>query len=170
MFTGGHCLFGQCGVAQSHLRNQGVGVGDVFLFFGLFADEHTGESHHRIFGYLRVDDVVSPSMGELGPLDRRHPHTIGEWNENNSIYRGAGGVANKDHEALRLTKPGGPLRQWIVPSWLRTAGLSFHGNPERWLADDRLEIVARGQEFVADVGSDSTARDWLCKIIEVIQS
>ena len=39
MFTGGECLFGQCGSAQSHLRNNGVGLGDVFLFFGLFADE-----------------------------------------------------------------------------------------------------------------------------------
>jgi hypothetical protein len=33
MFTGaGECLFGQCGAAQTHLVNQGVGVGDIFLF------------------------------------------------------------------------------------------------------------------------------------------
>ena len=31
MFAGGQCLFGQCGAAQSHLRNRGVGIGDVFL-------------------------------------------------------------------------------------------------------------------------------------------
>ena len=49
MFTSGQCLFGQCGAAQSHLRNQGVGIGDVFLFFGLFTDESTAERHHRIF-------------------------------------------------------------------------------------------------------------------------
>jgi hypothetical protein len=29
-------LFGQDGAAQSHLANQGVGVGDLFLFFGWF--------------------------------------------------------------------------------------------------------------------------------------
>ena len=170
MFTRGQCLFGQCGAAQSHLRNRGVGIGDVFLFFGLFSDEHARERHHRIFGYLRVDDMVRPSMGELGELDRPHPHTLGEWNENNTVYRGTGGVASKDHEALRLTQPGGPLRHWIVPDWLRSAGLSFHGKPDRWLADDRLEIVARGQEFVADVGDDAAATGWLDRTIEAIRS
>src|SRR5580658_3921620 len=29
-------LFGQVGAAEKHLENQGVGTGDVFLFFGLF--------------------------------------------------------------------------------------------------------------------------------------
>jgi hypothetical protein len=169
MFTGGQCLFGQCGAAQSHLRNMGVGIGDVFLFFGLFADEHTGERHHRIFGYLRVDEVVSPSTGELGQLDRPHPHTLGDWNDNNTIYRGGGQVANRDHDALRLTQPGGPLRHWVVPDWLRLAGLSFHGKPERWLTDNRLEVVARGQEFVADIGDGATARDWLDQMIEAIR-
>ncbi len=169
MFTGGQCLFGQCGAAQSHLRNMGVGIGDVFLFFGLFADEHSGERHHRIFGYLRVEDMISPSTGEIGELDRPHPHTLGEWNENNTIYRGAGAVASKDHETLRLTQPGGPLRHWIVPGWLRAAGLSFHGKPERWLADNRLEVVARGQEFVADIGNDAPARDWLDRTLETIR-
>lgn len=170
MFIGDECLFGQCGSAQSHLRNNGVGLGDVFLFFGLFADEHLGERHHRIFGYLRVDEVLSPSACDLGQLDRPHPHTLGEWNENNTIYRGVGCVADKAHDSLRLTQPGGPLRQWIVPAWLRMAGLSFHGRPERWLGDERLEIVARGQEFVTDVGDDSAPRKWLSGIIEQIRS
>lgn len=170
MFIGGQCLFGQCGAAQSHLRNMGVGTGDVFLFFGLFSDEHTGERHHRIFGYLQVDDVISPVASELGPLQRPHPHTLGEWNESNTIYRGVGAVASSDHEALRLTQPGGPLRHWIVPGWLKPIGLSFHGKPERWLANDRLEIVARGQEFVADIGEDLPAREWLNRTIETIRA
>src|SRR6185312_16873005 len=156
---------GQCGAAQSHLQNQGVGVGDVFLFFGLFADEHTGERHHRVFGFLRVEDVLSPPGGELGQLDRPHPHTLGEWNENNTIYRGEGHVATTAGEALRLTQPGGPLRQWIVPEWLRSVGLSFHGKPERWLDNNRLEVVARGQEFVANIGDDATARGWLDRMM-----
>jgi hypothetical protein len=170
MFRGGQCLFGQCGVAQSHLSNMGMGIGDVFLFFGLFADEHTGERHHRIFGYLRVDNMGSPATFEFGPLDRPHPHTLGEWNENNTIYRGAGEVAKTDHKALRLTQPGGPLRHWTVPGWLKSVGLSFHGKPERWLTDDRLEVVARGQEFVADIGNDPMAHDWLNRTIEAIRS
>jgi len=170
MFTRDQCLFGQTGAAQSHLQNQGVGIGDVFLFFGLFADERIGDRHHRIFGYLQVADMISPAVSELGPLDRPHPHTLGEWNDNNTVYRGPGAVATRDHEELRLTQPGGPLRHWIVPSWLRPTGLTFHGKPERWLADDRLEIVARGQEFVANIGDELPAREWLHRTIETIRS
>ncbi len=170
MFTDGRCLFGQCGAAQSHLRNMGVGIGDVFLFFGLFSDEHTGERHHRIFGYLHVGDVIAPATTKLERLERPHPHTLGDWNENNTIYRGKGAVASRGHDALRLTQPGGPIRRWIIPGWLKSVGLSYHNKPERWLADDRLEIVARGQEFVADIGDDPTACDWLNRTIEAIRS
>jgi hypothetical protein len=169
MFTDGQCVFGQCGAAQSHLRNMGVGIGDVLLFFGLFAEEHTAERHHRIFGYLRIEDVISPPTGELGGPDRPHPHTLGEWNDNNTIYRGAGEVAKRDHDALRLSQKGGPLRHWVVPSWLKSTGLSFHGKPERWLTDNRLEVVARGQEFVSNIGDDAAAREWLDGMIEVIR-
>ncbi|WP_081988058.1 hypothetical protein [Sphingomonas sp. 37zxx] len=171
MFINGQCIFGQCGAAQSHLSNQGVGVGDVFLFFGLFADEATGERHHRIFGYLRVHEAAAPSsLAALDILVRPHPHTIGEWNANNTVYRGEGGVAGMDHSALRLTQPGGPLRHWIVPKWLAQAGLSFHRKPERWLDADRLEIVARGQEFVTDVGDNRLALDWMNEIVGLIRS
>lgn len=170
MFTREQCLFGQCGAAQSHLQNQGVGIGDVFLFFGLFCDEGTGDRHHRIFGYLQVAEMILPAHSKLGPLDRPHPHTLGEWNENNTVYRGTGAVVTRDHVELRLTQPGGPLRHWFVPSWLRSVGLSFHGKPERWLANDRLEIVARGQEFVANIGDDLTACEWLHRTIETIRS
>ena len=43
-----HGAFGQTGAAQSHLERRGVGVGDVFLFFGLFAalDERLREMPH----------------------------------------------------------------------------------------------------------------------------
>lgn len=105
VFVGGQCLFGQCGAAQSHLSNQGVAVGDVFLFFGLFADEFTGERHHRIFGYLRVAKATAPCEQDLSGLVRRHPHTIGEWNDNNIVYSGEGSAAKIAHKALRLTQP-----------------------------------------------------------------
>ena len=29
-------MLGQAGIAQGHLERQGVGAGDVFLFFGLY--------------------------------------------------------------------------------------------------------------------------------------
>ena len=42
MFDGLRCWLGQVSAAQGHLRNQGVGPGDIFLFCGLFADPDTG--------------------------------------------------------------------------------------------------------------------------------
>ncbi len=51
----GTCLFGQTGAAQTHLERQGVGVGDVFVFFGLFRAE-VQEPHprnSRICGWTR---------------------------------------------------------------------------------------------------------------------
>ena len=36
MREGWQPLFGQDSAAETHLRNQGVGTGDIFLFFGLF--------------------------------------------------------------------------------------------------------------------------------------
>jgi len=170
MFANGECLFGQCGAAQAHLCNQGVSLGDFILFFGLFAEEETGERHHRFFAYVRIDEIIAPPNGRLGALDRPHPHTLGEWNDNNTIYRGAGEVAKRDRPSLRLTQPGGPLRHWIVPAWLEAAGLSYHRKPERWLAAERLEIVARGQEFVTDIGDDPAAHEWLNRTVEAIRS
>jgi len=171
LFADGECLFGQCGAAQSHLRNRRVGIGDLFLFFGLFAEETTGERHHRIFGFLRVEEMAAPhAMPALAALARPHPHTLGEWNANNMVYRGEGAVARTAPSALRLTQPGGPLRRWAVPAWLRRAGLSFHAAPERWLAADRLDTVARGQEFVCDVGDDPAARSWAEGIVGLIRA
>jgi hypothetical protein len=109
MFHDGRWAFGQTGAAQSHLERNGVGVGDVFLFFGLFASHEGHDRHHRIFGYLQVDEVrrlggrPSNTDNPEGFL-RRHPHTIGEWNENNTLYLGSGAKARTAHPRLRLTK------------------------------------------------------------------
>jgi Nucleotide modification associated domain 3 len=175
LFFEGECFFGQCGAAQSHLRNQGVTTGDVFLFFGLFADERTGEKHHRIFGYLKVEDIiplatVAGDSLELPAFPRPHPHTIGSWNANNTLYRGTGAGSQSAPDSLRLTQPGGPLSQWIVPAWLQATGLSYHGAPKRWLREGRLQSVARGQEFVTDIGSRQEPRLWLDQIIKAIEA
>ncbi len=54
-FEDGRCALGQTGAACGDLVEQGVGVvGDVFLFFGLFAEERPSRRHHRLFGYLAV--------------------------------------------------------------------------------------------------------------------
>lgn len=174
MFCDGRWAFGQTGAAQSHLAKQRVGIGDVFLFFGLFADEAGRDRHHRIFGSLQVDEVRA--LGSRPREDdqpvgfsRRHPHTIGAWNDNNTLYLGKGAKARTAPESLRLSKPGGPVSRWIVPTWLKSAGLSYHGKAERWLVEGELQLVGRGQEFVSDVGDQPEPAAWLTSIIDSIK-
>lgn len=60
--------FGQCLAAQGHLRNQGVGIGDIFLFFGLFRRVNlvngkftylrSSKPIHLIWGWMQIGDVV----------------------------------------------------------------------------------------------------------------
>ena len=171
---GGECLFGQCGAAQTHLANRGVGRGDVFLFFGLFREEATGEPHHRIFGYLEVAERIdlaqcdAATLSELRSFD--HPHAIAMHARNDAIYRGPGRLAETAPDALRLTAPGGPPSLWLRPGWLRHGGLSYHDRADRWLPDGRLRAVSRGQEFVADIGRRKAPREWLARVIDAIRA
>ncbi len=170
MFSGKRCAFGQTGSAQSHLRNQGVAIGDVFLFFGLFSDEITNEKHHRVFGYQKVEKIhelgTHPTEDDqpVG-FPSRHPHTLGEWNNNNTLYLGEGATCMTASKELRLTQDGGPISTWKIPHWLFKTGLSFHGKKERWIAPDTLNLVARGQEFVCDIGTSHEPATWLDKMI-----
>lgn len=173
LFDNGLCWFGQCAAAQGHLAKRGVTIGDVFLFFGLFADEMTGERHHRIFGFMSIECMGSPEAIRSTPQwtdpSRPHPHFIGEWNANNTVYFGRGRAASRASPSLRLTKPGGPLNSWTVPTWLREHGLSYHGRGERWVGETELDSAKRGQEFVSDVGESAEARHWLEGIVAEIE-
>ena len=173
MFERCRCAFGQTGAAQSHLANNGVGVGDVFLFFGLFSEPDRADPHHRIFGYLKVTEVtklgsVPTPLNQPRGFSRRHPHTIGSWNANNTIYAGPGRTAVSDTPGLRLSVPTGPVSLWVVPSWLRDAGLTYHRDRARWGPDGTLRTVARGQEFVTDIAGSSEAAAWLRHILAMI--
>lgn len=165
----GTCAFGQHSAAQTHLEGQGVGLGDVFLFFGLFAEETSGEPHHRIFGFLRVEEMIALSEGApQAMLDIAHPHALAMHSANDVIWRGEGRVANRACPELRLTVPSGPPSLWKRPEWLRSGGLSYHDRADRWLRGGRLKSVARGQEFVADVGRRKAPREWLEGVIDAI--
>lgn len=169
----GRALLGQCGAAQTHLERQGVGVGDVFVFFGLFRAQ--GERpHHRMFGYLQVEEVLpladapKDRLADLARLGM--PHAIGLHAKNDTLYSGAGRHAWRASESLRLTVPEGPPSLWQVPPWLSETGLSYHHRADRWRAGGLLQSVARGQEFVSDVGDRVDARDWLARVIAEIDS
>jgi hypothetical protein len=166
MFEGERCALGQTGAAQAHLHRNFVTVGDVFLFFGLFADVGGRDRHHRIFGYLEVEKVIAlgakpDATDQPSGFTKRHPHTIGEWNQNNTIYIGRGCVATTVPSCLRLSIPGSQVSRWRVPHWLRAAGLTYHSRSERWFDDATLTVVGRGQEFVSDISKTPAAAEWL---------
>lgn len=173
MFIGedGMAALGQCGAAQTHLERQGVGPGDVFLFFGLFRADG-GAPHHRLFGYLVVEEVIGLDACDAKTVSRfaqiEHPHALGMHGANDCLWSGRGRANAPASDALRLTVPEGPPSLWQVPDWLADTGLTYHARPSRWMPDNRLQSVARGQEFVADIGERADARAWVDEIVTEI--
>ena len=168
LFSEGHAILGQCAAAQSHLVNQGVGIGDVFLFFGLFASSD-GERHHRIFGWMKVESIEPIADMDEARRDALvalgFPHAIGMHANNDTAWSGPGGLAQAAPDSLRLTVPGGQLSHWRVPAFMRECGLSYHAKDWRWHEDGTLTAASRGQEFVCDAGEREDARQWLADVL-----
>jgi len=95
---GWRAIFGQTGQAQSHLRNNEVGLGDLFLFFGLFrsVEKLNGSykwvrdtrPYHAIWGWLQVEEVLH--LGHTRPHGydwaEYHPHFNRGPDPNNVVY------------------------------------------------------------------------------------
>jgi hypothetical protein len=184
---------GQVGSAQGHLSNQSIGIGDLFLFWGLFRPaqltsrwEYTGSSEHRIFGWLQVGDIVSTGVDAAVTLERfpwlnSHPHARSGWSASNTIYvasdtllvggksDGRPGWGLFEH-GLRLTASGvSKTSEWQVPTWLNPktggVGMTFHP-PGRWDESGTCVAASRGQEFVATIGDRTDARRWISDLME----
>lgn len=96
--------FGQVKSAQSHLENNQIGVGDIFLFFGWFKkaefiddkfkfirDREYPNGFHAIYSYLQIHDIFKPNMTKIPEWINYHPHakfknTAEFDNKNNTIY------------------------------------------------------------------------------------
>ena len=71
-------LFGQAGSAQSELKNNDVGIGDLFLFFGWFKKtENPIIDIHKIFGWLQIEEILEVDKQISNFLKKHylsHPH------------------------------------------------------------------------------------------------
>jgi hypothetical protein len=191
--SGWRGALGQVGAAQGHLARQGILPGDLFVFWGLFRPAkkqagkwtYVGAAEHRIFGWLHIGKIVA-----LGPDGRhalqqfpwldQHPHVRDGWGANNTLYIASEGFLVQSRnlpgygvfrKGRRLTRVG-TLRpsEWSAPAWLNPrlggTGMSFHPI-ERWTSD-WVRTAARGQEFVADIGSRSDAAAWLSDLFDEV--
>jgi hypothetical protein len=179
-------VLGQMGAAQGHLAKQGVGVGDLFLFFGRFRATLVRHAQlrfaprslpsHMVFGYLEVGEMLNPGSG--APLPRwlhYHPHVQARRRvgANNTLYLAADKLSLDPrlpgwgclswHAGLQLTTPGSRrISQWSLPrEEFGAADISYH-SPRSWQGDT-FRAAARGQEFVVE--ADNAIQRWALRVI-----
>lgn len=190
-----HGALGQVGTAQSHLERTGVEIGDLFLFWGLFRPVKynqrwvfDGPAEHRIFGWLQVGEVIHLGCDGSRATTRHpwlvdHPHVRAGWSEKNTLYIASDEVVlnkkssnlpgwGKLRSGFRLTTGGigDDVRPglWNAPAWLNPkkggAGMTYHRAPERW-DDETVQVVSRGQEFVAHTNGSDEAVSWIHRVL-----
>jgi hypothetical protein len=125
------CL-GQAGAAAGHLRREGVGVGDLFLFFGWFRDVERRHGRwvyrsaspdlHLMFGWLEVGEVL-PLGREPERCLALHPWLLDHPHHRRSDLR------SDPHNTLYLAAPGSQLASFAAP----VAGRFQRATPHRQL-------------------------------------
>lgn len=138
--AGWKAAFGQVGAAQRHLENEGVGAGDVFLFFGWFRQVKLASATpaatprwryrqdapdvHRLFGYLQVGEVLKIGT-DMSAVLAAHPYLI----DHPHLHYGISKHSNTIYTATdELVLPGGA-------TGLPGAG-TFATDEPRWTLSD----------------------------------
>jgi len=182
--------YGQALAAESHLIGEGVGPGDLFLFFGWFRQVDAdwryikgAAGRHVIFGWLQVDHKVAVAKKSPPLAVAHHPHFVGlPYGAQDAVYvsRERLNVSGVDADlpgaglfprvtpALILTAPASSRSVWDLPSAFADANgrvrLSYHRNRVATPATPgriRFPSVARGQEFVVKREGETDLRQWL---------
>lgn len=174
-------VFGQEKLALKHLQNQGVGIGDLFLFFGWFKQtEYTdgqliykkdAPDWHVIYGYFQIGKIVD-HVCDIPMWLQNHPHVKPErWKNPNVIFiassqlslcpelPGAGCLQFSDK--LILTKEGCSRRIWNLPDFFRKIPISYNANS--W-QENSFVSAAKGQEFVFEANDE--VLKWVKEIIQ----
>ena len=122
----------QASSSQSELRNNKVGPGDLFLFFGWFKNySKKGRDLHHIFGWLQIDKIIDGNEAiqqYFKNKKKMHPHAFYRFS-NNCLYVGSKnlilgnkktphkgfGHFKKTHNDLVLTKDQATRSVWQLP-------------------------------------------------------
>lgn len=160
---------GQTGAAETHLRQQGFGIGDVFLFFGWFRRTERADGALRyvrgapdlqvIWGYLQVGAVLTGQ--QIRARCPWHPHAEGALmaESGNTLYlaaeqltldgtpTGMPGFGTLPFAEKRvLTAPGKSRSRWKLTDFLAKSDISCHGKKN--IHGDYFQSNCIGQEFV----------------------
>ena len=161
--------FGQMNASLSHLRNQNVSVGDIFLFYGWFREtelkdgriqyKKDGLDAHIIYGYMEVGEIIEHKE-DVPKGCMEHPHFMydNSWKikqnaiflatEQLSVIPSLSGCDVLDYRRDRvLTKSGMSRRYWNLPDFFKKVNISYNANS--W-QDDYFKSAGRGQEFVME--------------------
>ena len=153
---------------------------------GTFQWDVHSPRRHVLWGWLQIDEVVridecSPSEYEWA---RYHPHFHRNADTSNTLYiarehlaiPGApclgmpgAGVFSSLSERRALTAPDSATPGiWELPQWCfphdGKCPLTYHSDLARWERTEsgiRLNVVARGQEFILDTGEFPEAIVWV---------
>lgn len=146
--------FGQCNASLSHLKGEGVGVGDLFLFFGWFREtvrekgrrkfKSNGLTAHIIYGWMEVGEIIDLTIQTPPDWLTEHPHCQPTFTHNSggnalfvakehsSFWEGKPGAGIFSlEESFQLTESGSPRRSdWQLPTCFfdeqGTCTLSYH--------------------------------------------
>ena len=180
-------LLGQARAAQSHLHNQGVGEGDLFLFFGLYRPvawtddgwRYTNcPERHVLWGWLQIGETLKVAhameTGDHPSWVKYHPHwqDYGKENPRNTIYMAQReldlgnaveapgfGVFPQFDERLLLTNPDeARVTRWRLPPW-------FHPSADKkmlsWHGNNRGRWTPEPDAKYAYLNSQSRGQEFV---------
>lgn len=186
--------FGQSGSALGHLKNQEIGKGDIFLFFGTFCECYFDHNQklkylpmhpfHAMWGFLEVDSHIDIESSQSDdeeklfkkypilkkyPALKEHPHiqNRNRYKTQNTLYLGEKFGTFRFDESLRLTKMNFTKSIWELPAEFRETRIT-HITPLEHQTDDSRVILKTahiGQEFVLSDPNDGIT-EWLNSILK----
>lgn len=176
--------FGQYKISARHLDKQKVGVGDIFLFYGMFKQTEyqpgctlsyvrNAPIRHIIYGYMKIGKILQEQQ-EITACYSWHPHSKAIQHAYNRLYLPETYGTFHYSDSLVLTKQGQENRRlWTLPAFFAENGISisWQGNNRPVLVGEYAELntARRGQEFVVTASApelDKKLCDWVDSLMQ----
>lgn len=181
------------GPLESHLSNQHICVGDIFLFYGWFRQTEYDEQHklrfvpdakeqNIIFSYFQIGAIIKDiaffrqqiKRPLLTFLDNRdvYPNTIYLPTKKLSYNNQQPGCATLSYSPkLVLTKPGYHYNQWQLPDFLCAPDvtITYHNNRNNGFltGKDYFKASPISEEFVIHGTYD--LKNWVHSLINTLE-